>query len=298
MAYSLLIDVASRLVADLRETGEMIAFKHTVFALPFAVISLITAASPGWPEPRVWLWVAVAMVAARTAAMAFNRLADHALDAENPRTADRALPAGRLSRRFTSVVTAVSAAVFVLAAAELNRLCLVLAPPTLAVLLGYSYAKRFTAGAHLWLGIALGIAPVGAWIAVAGRLSWPPLVLAAAVSLWVAGFDVIYSLQDESFDRGRALHSLPARLGGGRALQLARLFHLLAFIGFAIFAAAAGGGVFRLVAVGGAGVLLAWQHRLIRADDLHRVDAVFFTTNGALALLMCILFLFAKYIDA
>ncbi|MFV2073280.1 MAG: UbiA-like polyprenyltransferase [Thermoanaerobaculales bacterium] len=276
----------------------MIAFKHTIFALPFAVISLITAATPGWPEPRVWLWVAVAMVTARTAAMTFNRLADHALDAENPRTATRALPAGRLSRSFGWTITGLSAVIFLLAAAELNRLCLYLAPPTLVVLLGYSYAKRFTAGAHLWLGIALGIAPVGAWIAVTGHLSWPPLVLAAAVSFWVAGFDVIYSLQDESFDRAHALLSLPVRFGGRRSLRVARLFHLLAFIGFGVFAAAAGGGPLRLGAVAGAGLLLAWQHRLIRAHNLQRVDVAFFTTNGALAILMCLFFLIAKFIDA
>lgn len=284
----------SRVVRDLHETGEMIAFKHTVFALPFAVVSLITAASPGWPEPRVWLWVGVAMVAARTAAMAFNRLADHAIDSENPRTADRALPAGRLSRQFAWAITGLAAAIFLLAAAQLNRLCLVLAPPTLAVLLGYSYAKRFTTGSHLWLGLALGIAPVGAWIAVTGSLTWPPVVLAAAVCLWVAGFDVIYSLQDDSFDREHGLRSLPARFGRGRALHLARLFHVLAFVGFAVFAVAAGGGFLRLAGVAAAGLLLAVQHRMVSPDDLGSVDAAFFTANGMLAVLMCVLFLFAK----
>jgi 4-hydroxybenzoate polyprenyltransferase len=272
----------------------MIAFKHTVFALPFAIIALITAAAPGWPSPRVWLWVAVAMVSARTAAMAFNRLADHRIDGENPRTAERALPAGRLSRRFAWAVTGLSAALFVVAATSLNPLCLVLAPPALAVLLGYSFAKRFTAASHLWLGVALGIAPIGAWIAVTGRIDWPPLVLAAAVSLWVAGFDVIYSLQDESFDREHDLHSLPARLGGARALVLARLFHIAAFVGFLAFSMAAGGGPIRLLAVVSAGLLLAWQHRLIRADELQSVDAAFFTANGTLALAMCTLFVVAR----
>ena len=179
---------AGCLVEGLREAGEMIAFKHTVFALPFAVIALVTAAAPGWPAPRIWLWVIVAMVAARTAAMAFNRLVDHRIDSENPRTAGRALPAGRLSRQFTWVVTGASAAVFLLAAASLDPLCLVLAPPALMILFGYSFTKRFTAASHLWLGLALGIAPIGAWIAVTGRIEWPALVLAAAVSLWVAGF--------------------------------------------------------------------------------------------------------------
>jgi 4-hydroxybenzoate polyprenyltransferase len=272
----------------------MIAFKHTVFALPFAVIALVTAAAPGWPAPRTWLWVIVAMVSARTAAMAFNRLADHRIDVENPRTAGRTLPAGRLSRRFVWAVTGVSAAVFLVAAASLNSLCLVLAPPALVVLLGYSFAKRFTSASHLWLGLALAIAPIGAWIAVVGRIEWPALVLAAAVSLWVAGFDVIYSLQDEAFDRDHALHSLPARLGGDRALPLARLFHVVAFAGFLVFALAVGGGLIRLTAVVAAGVLLAWQHRLIQADDLRSVDAAFFTANGSLALAMCALFIFAQ----
>jgi len=287
-------DTASRVAIDLRETAEMIAFKHTVFALPFTVIALITAATPSWPSARIWLWVAIAMVSARTAAMAFNRLADHHIDADNPRTAGRALPAGRLSRRFAWLVTAASAALFVLAAAMLNPLCLALAPPTLAVLLGYSYAKRFTAASHLWLGLALGMAPVGAWIAVTGRPEWPALVLAAAVCLWVAGFDVIYSLQDEPFDRDHALHSLPARLGGSRSLVVARIFHLFAFGGFVAFAWAAGGGTIRYLAVVAAGLILAWQHRLVSADDLRSVDAAFFTANGTLAVCMCILFVVAR----
>lgn len=287
---------ASRLGDGLRETGEMIAFKHTVFALPFAIISLISAADPGWPAPRTWLWVTVAMVAARTAAMAFNRLADQRIDADNPRTAGRALPAGRLSRQFAWIVTGVSAALFLFAAASLNSLCLVLAPPALAVLLGYSYAKRFTVASHLWLGFALGIAPVGAWIAVTGRVEWPALVLAGAVALWVAGFDIIYSLQDEYFDREHALHSLPARVGGGRALAIARFFHVLAFVGFLVFALAAGGGVMRVLAVAAAGLLLPWQHRLVRVDDPQSINAAFFIVNGILALVMCIFFVIARLI--
>ena len=291
-------DIASRVATDLRETAEMIAFKHTIFALPFAVIALITAAAPGWPSPRIWLWVAAAMVSARTAAMAFNRLVDHQIDAANTRTAGRALPAGRLSRRFAWLVTGASSAVFILAAASLNALCLALAPPALAVLLGYSYAKRFTAAAHLWLGVALGIAPVGAWIAVTGRPEWPALVLAGAVSLWVAGFDVIYSLQDERFDRDHALHSLPARLGSVRSLTLARISHILAFCGFLAFAFAAGGGAIRYSAVVAAGLILAWQHRLVSADDLRSVDAAFFTANGTLAVCMCVLFVVARLTGA
>ncbi len=285
---------ADRIRVDIGETTELIALKHTVFALPFAVISLITAADPGWPAPRVWLWVLVAMVSARTAAMAFNRLADHRYDTENPRTASRALPAGRLTRRHAWVVTLASAAIFVTAAGMLNRLCLTLALPTLAVLLGYSMAKRFTPAAHLWLGSALGMAPMGAWIAETGRLAWPPVVLGVAVMMWVAGFDVIYSLQDEDFDRRYGLYSLPVTLGGRRALVLARLFHIAALVGFAAFAMMAGGGWIRFAAVAAAGALLAWQHRLISAEDLEAVDAAFFSANGILSILMCAAFLFAK----
>lgn len=285
-----------RVARDLRETGEMVAFKHSVFALPFAVISLITAAAPSWPSLRTWLWVAVAMVSARTAAMAFNRLTDHEIDAKNPRTSDRTLPSGRLNRKFAWFATGLSALVFVVAAAALNPLCLALAPLTLAVLLGYSFTKRFTAASHIWLGFALGLAPIGAWIAVTGRIDWPPVVLAASVCLWVAGFDIIYSLQDEAFDREQGLHSLPAALGGRSALLAARAAHVLAFAGFAVFAVAAGGGLLRLAAVGIAGILLAWQHRLISADDLTAVNAAFFSANGTLAVLMGALFIVARIV--
>lgn len=278
----------------LRETGRLVMFQHTVFALPFAVIALVTAAAPRWPAPSTWLWVVVATVAARTAAMAFNRLADHRLDLANPRTRDRSLPAGRLSRRYAWALTTISAAVFVVAAGMLNGLCLALAPPTLAVLLGYSLAKRFTALSHLWLGIALGLAPVGTWIAVTGAPAWPPVLLGTAVALWVAGFDVVYALQDEDFDRRHGLFSLPAAIGPRRALLASRALHALAFAGFAGFALVAGGGWLRLTAVAVAGIALAWQHRLVRPGDLRRIDVAFFTANGALAVVMMAAFLFAR----
>ncbi len=184
--------------------------------------------------------------------------------------------------------------VFLAAAAALNPLCLALAPLTLAVLLGYSFTKRFTSASHLWLGFALGLAPIGAWIAATGRIAWPPVVLAASVCLWVAGFDIIYSLQDEAFDREQGLHSLPEHVGGHAALGAARVAHVLAFAGFVVFAVAAGGGPFRFGAVAIAGALLAWQHRLISADDLTSVDAAFFSANGALAVLMGALFVIAR----
>ncbi len=280
--------------SGLGETAEMIKLQHTVFALPFAIISLVTATGPGWPPVRIWLWTGVAMFGARTAAMAFNRLADRRIDAANPRTARRALPDGRLSPRFAQIVTAMASALFLLAAAELNTLCAVLAPAVLLILLGYSLSKRITAASHLWLGLGLAIAPVGAWLAATGRFAVPPFVLAGAVMFWVAGFDVIYSLQDELFDREHGLHSLPARYGAAGALAAARGFHILALAGFAGFAAIAGGGAFRYGAVILAAALLAWQHHLVHPGDLSHVDAAFFTANGTLSILMCILFLFAK----
>ena len=279
---------------DLRETGEMIKFQHTVFALPFALIALVSTPVEGWPPLRVWLLVLLAMVAARTAAMAFNRLADHRLDALNPRTADRSLPGGRLSRRFVWLITIVASAVFVLAAGLLNSLCLLLALPTLGVLLGYSLSKRFTAAAHLWLGAALGIAPIGAWIAASDRLDLPPVVLGASVMLWVAGFDIIYSLQDEVFDRSTGLHSVPAALGPRQALNLARTLHILSLAGFAAFAVLLGGGPLRWSAVIAAATMLGWQHTLVAPDDLSRVDAAFFTANGILAVVMGVLFIGAR----
>lgn len=287
-----------RVTRNIRETGEMVAFKHSIFALPFAVISLITVTAPSWPSLATWLWVTLAMVSARTAAMAFNRLADHAIDAKNPRTNGRALPKGRLDRSFAWFVTGFSALMFVASAAALNPLCLALAPLTLAVLLGYSFAKRFTAASHFWLGCALGLAPIGAWIAVAGRVDWPPVVLAASVCLWVAGFDIIYSLQDEAFDREHGLHSIPALVGGRSALAVARAVHVAAFAGFAVFAVMAGGGPLRLGAVALAGVLLGWQHRLISADDLTSVDTAFFAANGGLALMMGTLFIIARVVGS
>ena len=293
-AVGIVLGRHGRLAEDLGEAADMIAFKHSVFALPFAVMSLITAAGNAWPSAWVWLWVILAMVAARTAAMSFNRLADHRIDSQNPRTANRSLPAGRLSRRFAWILTAGSATVFVLAAANLNNLCLRLAVPTLCVLLGYSFAKRFTSGAHLWLGLALGIAPIGAWIAVTGSVAAPPMILGAAVMFWVAGFDTVYSLQDESFDRSHGLKSLPSQMGPRYALWIARIFHLVALVGFSVFATAAGGGWLRLAAVAAAAGLMLWQHRLVRADDLSRVDAAFFSANGLLAGVMCVLFIIAK----
>ena len=257
-----------------------IRFSHSVFALPFA----LTGALLAWREqPFSWmqvLWIVACMVAARSAAMGFNRLADHAIDARNPRTAARELPRGVLSRAQVWVFVAVSAAALVAAAALLNPLCLALSPVALAVVFGYSYTKRFTPLAHAVLGLALAIAPVGAWLAVRGRFEATPLVIGGAVLFWVAGFDTIYSCQDVEFDSTSGLHSLPALLGVARALLLARGFHVMATaLLLAVFwmeplhplylggiAAVAGG--------------LVYEHTLVRADDLSRVNAAFFLVNG------------------
>lgn len=264
---------------------EMIKVEHTLFALPFALIGMLLAAG-GWPPGRVFGWILVAMVGARSAAMGFNRLADHRIDAANPRTAGRALPAGRVSRGFVALFVAASLALLALAAWRLNPLCLRLLPIAVVVLLGYSYAKRFTWLSHLILGLALAGAPIGAWAAVAGSLAPTPFVLAAAVLTWTAGFDVLYALQDESFDRARGLFSIPARFGTRAALGISAGLHVATLALLAALPAVYPGGLGLAYAIGVAGcaALLAWQHWLVRPDDLSRLDAAFFLANGLLAL--------------
>jgi 4-hydroxybenzoate polyprenyltransferase len=266
----------------------MIKFEHTVFALPFAAMGAFLAAG-GLPAPRTLAWILVAMAAARSCAMAFNRLADAALDAENPRTATRAIPAGRIRAVAVAVFTAVSAGMLVVAARQLNPLAFGLSPVALAVVLGYSYSKRLTPLSHAWLGLALAIAPVGAWIAVRGRFDVLPLVLGAAVLLWVAGFDIIYACQDVEFDRRRGLHSLPARWGIRWALVVSAGLHVVLFLVLAALPrlAAAEGvrlGVPYWVGLSVVGVLLAYEHAIVRPDDLSRVNAAFFTLNGAVSI--------------
>lgn len=267
----------------LAATLSMIKFAHTVFALPFALLSAVLAADGIPPLPTLF-WILVAMVGARSAAMSFNRIADRDVDARNPRTASRELPAGVLSVRFTALFCFASAALFILAAAQLNRLCLLLSPVALAIVLGYSLTKRITSLSHVVLGVSLAIAPVGAWIAVTGTLSLLPVVLALAVVFWVAGFDVIYSLQDEAFDREQGLKSLPARLGNRRALLVSALFHAAALaLLFSAFVLSNGGLLFGL-GVLLAGAFLVRQHALVKPGDLSRVDAAFFTANGWLSI--------------
>ena len=263
--------------------GRMIRFSHSVFALPFALSSAVIAAGTGISGRQV-AWILVAMVGARSAAMGFNRLADQPFDARNPRTAGRELPRGAISRGEVWVFVAASAATLVVAAAMLNPLCLALSPVALLIVFGYSYTKRFTALSHVFLGLALAIAPMGAWLAIRGRFEAPPVVLGLAVLFWVAGFDTIYACQDEAFDRAEGLHSLPARLGTRRALVLARLFHVIAVALLAAVYALAPLHPIYLAGVGVVAGLLIYEHSLVRADDLSRIDAAFFTVNGWISL--------------
>lgn len=276
---------------SVRRYLSFVKFEHTIFALPFALISLLVA-SDGRPRPSTLLWVLVAMVGARSAAMAFNRLADRAIDAANPRTADRHLPAGTIPVAGAVAFTLVSATLLVVAAWRLNPLCLMLSPAALLVTLGYSYTKRFTALSHLVLGLGLGIAPVGAWLAVTGAFAPFPLWLAAAVMFWVAGFDTIYACQDVDYDRRVGLHSLAARLGTPRALVLSRVFHVLAIACMAAaFRRAESLGLVSLLGVGVMAALLAWEQSLVRDGDLRRLDRAFFEINSwvGMALLAVVL---------
>ncbi len=269
---------------NLRVTLEMIKWEHSVFALPFALCGAMLAAG-GFPPVHQLFWNIVAMIAARSAAMAFNRWADAAIDAQNPRTSTRALPAGHLSPAFVATFVAVSSVVFVLAASQLNRLALELSPVALAVLLLYSYTKRVTRWSHLVLGFALGIAPSAAWIAVRGSLDPRILLLTAAVTFWVGGFDVLYACQDYDFDRQAGLHSVPRYFGIRAALWIARGFHLI-MIGLLIaLLIVFGMGKLALCGVVAVILLLVYEHALVRPKDLSKLNAAFFTMNGVISVL-------------
>lgn len=269
---------------NLRTVLEAIKVEHTLFALPFAFLGMLLAAEglPPWP---VVGWIVAAMVGARSAAMAFNRLVDREIDAANPRTAGRALPAGELTPRFVALFVVASSALLVLAAWRLNPLALALSPVALAVLLLYSYTKRFTSLSHLVLGLALAGAPIGAWIAVRGDLSAAALALGGAVLLWVAGFDILYALQDVEIDRRTGLRSIPARFGVVPALWLSGALHaaMLALLALLPFVYSPGLGAAWWVGLVGCAALLTYQHWIVRPGDLSRLDAAFFTANGALA---------------
>jgi len=269
---------------NLRVTLEMIKWEHSIFALPFALCGAMLAAG-GLPTAHQLAWIIVAMVAARSAAMAFNRLADAAIDAANPRTRTRALPAGQLTPAFVATFVVFSSAIFVLAASQLNRLALWLSPVALAVLLLYSYTKRFTRWSHLMLGFALGIAPAAAWIAVRGSLDGRILLLTAAVTFWVAGFDVLYACQDFDFDRQTGLHSIPRHLGIVRALWVARSFHVLMLGLLVALLWSFGLGKVAVAGVVVVAALLAYEHSLVSPDDLSKLNAAFFTMNGVISVL-------------
>jgi 4-hydroxybenzoate polyprenyltransferase len=276
------------MASRIRTVLEMIKFEHSVFALPFALTGALLAARAtrhGWPSLRQILWIVVAMVAARSAAMTMNRIADLRYDRENPRTKQRALPAGTLSLQFAWLFTLVAVGVFFGAAWQLNTLALKLAPLAIAILFFYSYTKRFTNWSHLFLGFALGISPAAAWIAITGSLDWRMLILCAAVTLWVGGFDVLYACQDVEYDQRAGLFSVPKKFGIADALLIARVMHigviaLLAWLAFR----------FGLPWPAWAGIavvasLLGYEHSLVKADDLSKLDAAFFTVNGYISML-------------
>jgi 4-hydroxybenzoate polyprenyltransferase len=267
---------------NLRVTLEMIKWEHSIFALPFALCGAMLAAG-GLPGLHQLIWIIVAMISARSAAMAFNRLADASIDAANPRTQTRALPAGILTPSFVSRFVLISCSIFVLAAFELNRLSLMLSPVALAILLLYSYTKRFTRWSHLVLGFALGIAPAGAWIAVRGSLDPRILLLTAAVTFWVGGFDVLYGCQDCEFDRQSGLHSIPRHAGIPAALWIARLFHLLMLALLVALVLVFSLGKLAFVGVFAVALLLAYEHSLVSARDLSKLNAAFFTMNGVIS---------------
>jgi 4-hydroxybenzoate polyprenyltransferase len=278
------------LLKNVRITFEMIKIEHTLFALPFAFLGAVLAAN-GLPSLKQIIWITAAMVGARSTAMAFNRIADREYDARNPRTANRALPAGLLSVGFVWVFTLISAALFFVAAAMLNRLTLALAPVALASVLLYSFSKRWTLLSHLLLGWCLSIAPTGAWIAVRGTLDSPvPLLLSLVVMLWTAGFDVLYACQDYDFDLKAGLHSIPRRFGIARSLLIARLFHIAAFAALVALYWITHLGVFALAGVVATAALLFYQHRLVKADDLSKLNAAFFTTNAFVSVILLVTF--------
>jgi 4-hydroxybenzoate polyprenyltransferase len=279
------------LLKSLRVTLEMIKWEHSIFALPFALCGAMLAAG-GMPSIHQLTWIVVAMISARSAAMSFNRLADAAIDAANPRTRTRALPAGVLTQNFVRIFVIFSSGVFVVASWELNRLAFLLSPVALAILLLYSYTKRWTRWSHVVLGLALGIAPAAAWIAVRGSLDARILLLTAAVTFWVGGFDVLYACQDLEFDREAGLHSIPRYCGVGNSLWIARFFHLLMLLLLTALVWAFGLGHVAALGVAAVLLLLAYEHSLVSEHDLSKLNAAFFTMNGVIAV---VFFLFVAF---
>jgi 4-hydroxybenzoate polyprenyltransferase len=282
--------MSAGIVSNIRTTLEMIKIEHTLFALPFALLGAVLAAR-GLPSFSQILWIAVAMVGARSTAMAFNRVADKGYDARNPRTKTRAIPAGKLSVVFVLTFTIIGAGTFLFAAAMLNRLTLILSPVALASIMLYSYTKRWTMLSHIVLGWCLAIAPTGAWIAVRGAIDSPaPLLLSLVVMLWTAGFDVLYACPDYDFDRREGLYSIPARFGIARALWISRGLHAGAFAALVLLYFVTNLGLLAIVGVIATGALLVYQHTLVRAHDLSKLNAAFFTTNAFVSVILFLSF--------
>ena len=267
--------------------ANLVKLPHTLFALPFALVGVVLASYVKGVTLRVIVLVALAFSSARFAAMAFNRIVDRRLDANNPRTARREIPTGAISVRYASVAVVIASAIFIASAWLLNPICFALSPLALLWVLGYSYTKRFTRGSHLVLGLGLGIAPVGGYLAVTGAWSdpwWMLLVLAVAVMTWVAGFDVLYALQDVGFDRMAGLHSIPAAVGERRAILVARALHVATVVALAVVGAGIEAGWLYWIGVAVVAALLLYEHSLVRANDLSRLDAAFFTMNGIISI--------------
>jgi len=277
------------MIAKLRVFLEMIKFEHTVFALPFAYVGAILGAVvaenrlPEWSECG---WILLAMVGARTAAMSLNRVIDKAIDARNPRTASRAIPAGLLKSAEVIVYIVVSFALLFWAAAQLNPLAVKLLPIAVFMTVIYSYTKRFTWACHIVLGLTLGLAPLGGWVGVTGGVTWTAIILYVTVALWSAGFDIIYACQDVDFDRKEGLHSIPARFGIAKALGIARAFHALTAVGFALILVLTDVGWWYFAGMVIAGALLLYEHRLVKPNDLSKLNAAFFTMNGVLSMVI------------
>ena len=264
---------------------EMIKFEHTIFALPFAVMSAFIAAD-GVPSLAKCGWILVAMVGARSCAMAFNRLADAEFDSMNPRTAMRAIPAGLITKSAVWIFTIISAGLLVLAAWRLNPLAFALSPVALAVVMGYSYTKRFTVFSHFWLGLSLSISPVGAWIAIQGSFALPPIILCLVVLLWTAGFDIIYACQDVNFDKMHGLRSIPAKLGIRWSLWLSSALHVIAVLLLLGIPLLVELGTFYYIGVGIVVLIFVYEHAIVKPTDLSRVNLAFFTLNGMISLVL------------
>jgi 4-hydroxybenzoate polyprenyltransferase len=273
----------------LRITLDMIKFEHTVFALPFALLGALLAGE-GLPTARQTIWIVAAMVGARSAAMTFNRIADIQYDKMNPRTRERALPLGMVSMRFAAAFTILMSFLFVFSAWQLNTLCFYLSFPALAILFLYSFTKRFTTLSHIVLGFAVGCAPLAAWLAIRGEFAWPPVLLSGAVMFWVAGFDVIYALQDAEFDRRARLFSLPSKFGIAPALRISTLLHIATVALFAATAMATDSGRLAYAGIAVVAAILFWEHRIVKPNDLSRVNVAFFNLNGYIGILLLLTF--------